>query len=80
MTLPQQLAEHLRRRRRRTLSAPDAIPCAVLIPIVPARDDYEIVYTLRSEHLPSHKGQVAFPGGKMCSDDDDLVSCALRES
>jgi 8-oxo-dGTP pyrophosphatase MutT (NUDIX family) len=80
MTLPQQLAEHLRRRRRRELTAPDAIPCAVLIPLVPSDDDFDVVYTLRTDHLPSHKGQVAFPGGKLCSDDEGLVACALRES
>ena len=70
----------------------DAIACAVLIPLVPLAalpqltpqdafrdDDYEVVYTLRSQHLPSHKGQVAFPGGKR-SGGEELLTTALRES
>lgn len=57
-----------------------AIPCAVLIPLVPLGiEDYEVVYTLRSQHLPNHKGQVAFPGGKR-SGHEELLETALRES
>src|SRR5690348_17336405 len=64
---------------------PEAIHCAVLIPMMPVSTngrgivDYDVVYTLRSEHLPSHKGQVAFPGGKR-EPDEDLLATALRES
>jgi 8-oxo-dGTP pyrophosphatase MutT (NUDIX family) len=79
VTLPAKLAEHLRARRRLTLAAPEAVPCAVLIPLLPSRSDYEVVYTLRTDHLPSHKGQVAFPGGKKFLE-ESLVETALRES
>jgi len=66
---------------------PVAVCCAVLIPLVPVSPDaggmvaadYDVVYTLRSEHLPSHKGQVAFPGGKR-DGDEALLRTALRES
>ena len=70
------------------MSDPDAVWCAVLIPLVPvlsshasdaAIADYDVVYTLRSENLPSHKGQVAFPGGKRCGS-EALLETALRES
>lgn len=69
------------------MSEPDAIACAVLIPLVPLLsappregiDDYDVVYTLRSQHLPSHRGQVAFPGGK-CHGGEGLLEAALRES
>ena len=47
--------------------------------IVPADDDFDVVYTLRSEDLPSHKGQVAFPGGKRDGLEGSLDT-ALRES
>lgn len=86
MDLPRRLAHHLGARDRVVLPGDRAIVCAVLIPLVPVAgragngvDDWEVVYTLRSEHLPSHKGQVAFPGGKRHGD-ETLVDTALRES
>jgi len=86
-SLAQLLADHLRSRDRLTMSQHDTIVCAVLIPLVPVIAtpgragvaDYDVVYTLRSEHLPNHKGQVAFPGGKR-SGDEELLQTALRES
>jgi 8-oxo-dGTP pyrophosphatase MutT (NUDIX family) len=79
-----ELARHLGERERVAVTEPGAITCAVLIPLMP-RDgarglaDFDVVYTLRSEHLPSHKGQVAFPGGKRHGDEESLET-ALRES
>jgi 8-oxo-dGTP pyrophosphatase MutT (NUDIX family) len=81
MRLPDRLARHLAGRPRLTIHDPDAIACAVLVPLapLPGEDDYDVIYTLRSEHLPNHKGQVAFPGGKRTRQ-EDLVRTALRES
>lgn len=88
MTFADRLAEHLRRRERLHMHEQDAIACAVLIPLVPVAggrgpctgpEHFEVVYTLRSEHLPNHKGQVAFPGGKR-SGEEELLQTALRES
>ncbi len=39
-----------------------------------------LVLTVRTEHLPSHAGQVAFPGGRSDPDDRDATDTALRES
>jgi 8-oxo-dGTP pyrophosphatase MutT (NUDIX family) len=87
-SLPRDLARHLRARERQPVIDPDAVCCAVLIPLIPVIasrgngggvDDYDVVYTLRSEHLPSHKGQVAFPGGKK-EPGEELLETALRES
>ncbi len=79
MPFPHRLSGHLRSRERVALCAPDAIPCAVLLPLVPVGSDFDLIYTLRTDHLPSHKGQVAFPGGKRNAD-EALVETALRES
>jgi len=81
MRLPDRLARHLAARPRLAIDDPDAIACAVLVPLapLPGEDDYDVIYTLRSEHLPNHKGQVAFPGGKRTRQ-EDLVRTALRES
>ncbi|MBV9331146.1 MAG: CoA pyrophosphatase [Alphaproteobacteria bacterium] len=63
-----------RPRDRRELS-----PAAVLIPIV-VRDEPQILFTRRTEHLPRHAGQVSFPGGRSHENDISLVETALRET
>ena len=35
-------------------------------------DKKEIVYIKRSNEMPTHKGQIAFPGGKREEEDIDL--------
>lgn len=52
---------------------------AVLVGIV-ARDEPTILLTQRTEHLPSHAGQVAFPGGKLEPGDPDPIAAAVRET
>jgi 8-oxo-dGTP pyrophosphatase MutT (NUDIX family) len=52
----------------------------VLIPLICLRDEWHILYTRRTEQVPHHKGQVAFPGGAYESQDPDLAHTALRES
>ena len=39
----------------------------------------EILYIKRSDNLPTHKGDIAFPGGKKEESDSDIVTTALRE-
>jgi 8-oxo-dGTP pyrophosphatase MutT (NUDIX family) len=54
-------------------------PAAVLIGL---RGDEEprMVFTVRTDHLSSHAGQVAFPGGRTDPADGDALTTALRES
>lgn len=53
---------------------------AVLIPIVERRDGMNVVFTMRTEKLKSHSGQVAFPGGKIDEGDASAQTAALRET
>lgn len=53
---------------------------AVLVPLV-WRDRPTVLLTQRTAHLPTHAGQIAFPGGKLdAADAGDPVRCALREA
>lgn len=54
-------------------------PAAVLVPVI-AREPLTVLFTLRTDHLASHAGQVSFPGGKIDEDDEDAVATALREA
>jgi 8-oxo-dGTP pyrophosphatase MutT (NUDIX family) len=40
----------------------------------------DVLLTQRSDSLPSHAGQVSFPGGSINPDDDGPVDAALREA
>ena len=53
---------------------------AVLIPIVDREEGARIILTQRTHHLPSHAGQIAFPGGKVDAHDDSADHAALREA
>lgn len=52
---------------------------AVLVAFVD-RPDPTILLTRRTEHLSSHAGQVAFPGGSVDAEDADIYASALREA
>jgi len=52
---------------------------AVLVPLV-TRSAPSVLLTRRTDHLSSHSGQVAFPGGKVDDGDADAVATALREA
>jgi len=56
----------------------DMRPAAVLVPIV-ERAEPTVLLTLRTEHLPTHAGQVSFPGGRFHAGDESLTETALRE-
>lgn len=55
------------------------LQAAVLIPIV-MRSTPTVLLTLRTTHLSTHSGQIAFPGGKVDASDADVVVTALRET
>lgn len=53
---------------------------AVLIPIVDRDGQASVMLTRRTENLPNHAGQVAFPGGKVEASDVNETATAIRES
>ena len=55
-------------------------PAGVLIPLHFHDDAWHVIVNVRSEHVSQHKGEIAFPGGKLEPDDVDMTACALRET
>lgn len=56
-----------------------AKPAAVLVPVVD-RLAPTVILTQRTADLPSHAGQIAFPGGKIDAGDKTPADAALREA
>ena len=55
-------------------------PAAVLVPLVNRAAGVTVLLTQRTEDMPSHAGQVAFPGGRRQDSDVDAADTALREA
>lgn len=57
---------------------------AVLMAVFDEGDGEErearVILTKRPDTMPSHQGEIAFPGGKQEEHDDDLEAAALREA
>ncbi|MEO7908826.1 MAG: CoA pyrophosphatase [Roseiflexaceae bacterium] len=53
---------------------------AVLLLLYPDVGDLRLPLTVRSDQLPSHRGEVSLPGGAIDPADDGPISAALREA
>ena len=60
------------------LRAKAEVPAAVLVAITD-RHEPGVILTVRREHLRTHAGQVAFPGGRL-DPGEDAARAALREA
>lgn len=81
MSEDNQIAALRRRLRGLVPGAPPAGPvlAAVLVPFVPGAQGWSLVFTRRTDHLPSHRGEISFPGGRVEPGEEPL-DAALRES
>lgn len=55
-------------------------PASVLVPLVEREPGLTVLLTQRTADLPSHAGQISFPGGRWQQSDADTVATALRET
>lgn len=53
---------------------------AVLLPLVERESAPHILFTVRTDAVEHHKGQISFPGGMVDSSDASLVETVLRET
>src|SRR6185436_19082772 len=65
----------------RPIAPATARPAAVLCAMFPQDGEAHVILTKRPETMPSHQGEIAFPGGKLETDvDENLREAALREA
>ena len=67
-------------RWEHTVPSPTWRTAAVLVPVIAREPEVTVLLTLRTSHLSSHGGQIAFPGGKVDEEDKTPVDAALREA
>jgi 8-oxo-dGTP pyrophosphatase MutT (NUDIX family) len=53
---------------------------AVLVPLLWRSQEWHLLLIRRSESVSSHKGQIAFPGGRWEEQDPSFLETALRET
>ena len=80
MTLRQHITEILARRRAHEEIVPGYRQAAVLLPLYETETGPHFILTKRTELVPTHKGQISFPGGGFQDSDGDLLTTALREA
>ncbi len=68
----------LKIRNRRELELPEFRRAAVLVPVV-LEPEPHLILTVRTAHLPTHKGQISFPGGSLHTLETP-IEAALREA
>ncbi|MCH8199131.1 MAG: UbiA family prenyltransferase [Chloroflexi bacterium] len=78
--LPEALREILTRRQPANETRDGASPAAVLVPLQHHDGRWHVILNVRSETVGEHRGEVAFPGGRLEPADAGMVACALRET
>jgi 8-oxo-dGTP pyrophosphatase MutT (NUDIX family) len=61
------------------VTMPEARAAAVLVPIYPGPEP-TLIFTVRSESLSRHRGQISFPGGTIDDTDASPEEAAIREA
>jgi 8-oxo-dGTP pyrophosphatase MutT (NUDIX family) len=86
--------QDIRERLRSEPQPPDVIPepiinlpivirhrnAAVLVPLIPSPDGWQVLFTRRTDTVANHKGLVSFPGGALEPQDHGPAEAATREA
>ncbi len=78
------MIEHIRTRldahRPVLIEGQELARAAVLLPLYELGGEAHVLFTIRSEMVEHHKGQISFPGGAHDATDPDLRFTAVRET
>lgn len=77
---PDRIRAQLAAHRPDVIAEWNARPAAVLIPLYREDGEWRVLFTERTHTVEDHKGQVAFPGGRVDDGDASRVDTALRET
>ena len=78
--LRERLREILQGNKPARMKDSDRIRAAVLIPFLDYQGIPHIIFTKRTDHVATHRGEICFPGGSREETDGDLLQTALREA
>jgi len=78
--LPARLSRALAARSPRVQAEWHPQPAAVLVPLYQDGEVWHVLYTLRTDSVDAHRGQVSFPGGRIEPEDVGAEQAALREA
>lgn len=79
-TIREPLRHVLLERQQRRVPFSMALPASVLIPLVDRGGEVFVWLIKRTETMSSHRGQIAFPGGKRDPEDRSSMITAVRET
>ncbi|MGH2619214.1 MAG: NUDIX hydrolase [Anaerolineales bacterium] len=77
---PRRLSELLSQLSGEVETEWEALPAAVLVPLYLEGSEWNLLYTRRTDLVDVHRGQVAFPGGRIEPSDRSAAEAAQRES
>lgn len=80
LPFPEILAHSLAARPAQITAEWEARPAAVLVPLFYHAEAWHVLLTERTHAVEDHKGQVAFPGGRVDEVDANRTETALREA
>ena len=65
---------------KKALDGSSLEPAGVLLLLYPRDGEYRVLLNRRTDTVEDHKGEIAFPGGRMEKSDRTLLETALRET
>ncbi|MBI5527909.1 MAG: CoA pyrophosphatase [Deltaproteobacteria bacterium] len=76
----EKLAAVLANRERRVVPRKGLAPSGVTVPLFDRDGATHVLFTLRTDKVKHHKGQISFPGGASEACDGSIVETATRET